>query len=199
MCGVSTRLFTPSKRAPEAAVTGVYKLRAAQGEADGTVVLQGSGVAYAFIQDALPLLESENIDLDVFYIASAELFDLLPDDQKHSIFPESRAREAMGITGFTLPTMFRWIRSDRGRAHTLHPYRRGHYLGSGPGPMVLAEAGLDGQSQAMLWDSMEKIGARQVWNTYGFDGTGVVIGGLDTGVDLARPAPGLAALFECLG
>ena len=45
---------------------------------------------------------------------------------------------------------------------------------------------LDGQSQAMLWDSMEKIGARQVWNTYGFDGTGVVIGGLDTGVDLGQ-------------
>ena len=53
----------------------------------------------------------------------------------------------MGITGFTLPTMFRWIRSDLGRSHTLHPYRKGHYLGSGPGPMVLAEAGLDGESQ----------------------------------------------------
>jgi hypothetical protein len=54
----------------------------------------------------------------------------------------------MGITGFTLPTMYRWIRSDLGRAHTLHPYRKGHYLGSGQGPMVLAEAGLDGESQA---------------------------------------------------
>ncbi len=54
----------------------------------------------------------------------------------------------MGITGFTLPTMYRWIRSDLGRTHTLHPYRKGHYLGSGQGPMVLAEAGLDGESQA---------------------------------------------------
>jgi hypothetical protein len=44
--------------------------------------------------------------------------------------------------------MYRWIRSDLGRAHTLHPYRKGHYLGSGQGPMVLAEAGLDGESQA---------------------------------------------------
>jgi hypothetical protein len=54
----------------------------------------------------------------------------------------------MGITGFTLPTLFRWVTSELGRAHTLHPYARGHYLGSGQGPMVLAEAGLDGASQA---------------------------------------------------
>ena len=64
------------------------------------------------------------------------------------LFPEAHAVEAMGITGFTLPTLFRWVRSDLGRAHTLHPYARGHYLGSGQGPMVLAEAGLDGASQA---------------------------------------------------
>jgi hypothetical protein len=55
----------------------------------------------------------------------------------------------MGITGFTLPTMFRWIRSDLGRAHTLHPFAKGHFLGSGAGPMVLAEAGLDGESQVL--------------------------------------------------
>ena len=38
--------------------------------------------------------------------------------------------------------------SDAGRAASLHPFRNGHYLGSGPGEMVLAEAGLDGESQA---------------------------------------------------
>ncbi len=54
----------------------------------------------------------------------------------------------MGITGFTLPTMYRWVRSDLGRAHSLHPFRKGHFLGSGQGAMVLAEAGLDGASQA---------------------------------------------------
>ena len=48
--------------------------------------------------------------------------------------PRGHAREAMGITGFTLPTMYRWIRSDLGRAHTLHPFAKGHFLGSGPGP-----------------------------------------------------------------
>jgi hypothetical protein len=30
---------------------------------------------------------------------------------------------------------------------TLHPYAKGHYLGSGQGDVVLTEAGLDGVSQ----------------------------------------------------
>ena len=53
----------------------------------------------------------------------------------------------MGITGFTLATLYRWVRSDAGREATLHPYRSGHYLGSGQGEVVLAEAGLDGAGQ----------------------------------------------------
>jgi len=53
----------------------------------------------------------------------------------------------MGITGFTLPTMYRWIQSDRGRLMTLHAFQKGHYLGSGQAHTVVAEAGLDGESQ----------------------------------------------------
>jgi transketolase len=126
---------------------GLYPLRLAAGSADATVVLQGSEVAYAFVQDALPLLEHNGIDVDAFYVASAELFDLLPDNEREAIFPESRARVAIGITGFTPPTMYRWVTSARGRAATLHPFRKGRYLGSGPGHRVLEEAGLDGKSQ----------------------------------------------------
>jgi transketolase len=133
---------------PEAAATGVYLLRKPKEAGRGTVVLQESAVSFAFVEQALPLLEKEGLDPWVYSVASAELFDLLPLEEQEAIFPEERAREAMGITGFTLPTMFRWIRSDLGRAHTLHPYRKGHYLGSGQGPMVLGEAGLDGASQA---------------------------------------------------
>lgn len=131
---------------PSAAVTGVYRLREAQ-DSVGAVVLQGSDAAFAFVNGALPLLEKEGIDVDVIYVASAELFDALPAETRERILPESLAMSAMGITGFTLPTMYRWIRSDLGRSCTLHPYRAGHYPGSGPGPMVLAEAGLDGESQ----------------------------------------------------
>jgi transketolase len=132
----------------EAAAKGVYLLRAPKGKGDVTLVLQESAVTCAFVEVALPLLETDGVDPWVYYVASAELFDLLPADEQARIFPGERGREAMGITGFTLPTMFRWVLSDLGRAHTLHPFKKGHFLGSGQGPVVLAEAGLDGVSQA---------------------------------------------------
>jgi len=129
------------------AATGVYLLKAAEGESDGTLMLQGSEVAYAFIEDALPLLREKGIDLNVYYVASAELFDLLPEEEKERILPSRLGEEAMGITGFTLPTMYRWVRSEKGRRMTLHPFQKGHFLGSGQAHMVLKEAGLDGESQ----------------------------------------------------
>ncbi|MHC4652436.1 MAG: hypothetical protein ACYTES_16465 [Planctomycetota bacterium] len=141
-----------------AAATGVYLLRSADGEGDGTVVLQGSGVTYAFIEEALPRLEQDGLDLNVYYVASAELFDALPDKERERIYPEARAQEAIGITGFTLPTMYRWIRSDRGRALTLYPFRTGHFLGSGQADKVLTEAGLDGESQFRAIRSWVKEG-----------------------------------------
>jgi transketolase len=136
---------------PEDAATGLYLLRRPGRKGDGTIVLQESAVAYTFVQEVLPLLERDGIAPYVYYVASAELFDLLPDDEKERIFPEERAREAMGITGFTLPTIERWIHSDVGRAATLHPYMKGHFLGSGQGDVVLAEAGLgvEGQYRAI--------------------------------------------------
>ncbi|MGE5127677.1 MAG: hypothetical protein ACM3PV_15400 [Betaproteobacteria bacterium] len=131
-----------------AAAAGVYLLRAPKGAADVTIVLQESAVAYAFVEQALPLLEKAGVEPRVYYVASAELFDLLPPEEQARIFPEQHGQEAMGITGFTLPTLHRWVRSELGRRHSLHPFRKGHFLGSGQGPMVLAEAGLDGTSQA---------------------------------------------------
>jgi transketolase len=133
--------------APEAAATGLYLLRRPHGHVDGTVVLQEGAVTYTFVEEVLPRLDREGISLWVYYVASAELFDLLPEEQQQRIYPEERAREAMGITGFTLPTMDRWICSTFGRDQTLHPYRGGHYLGSGEGSAVLAEAGLDADGQ----------------------------------------------------
>ena len=80
-------------------------------------------------------------------MTSVELFDRLPAGRRAEIYPEQAARRAMGITGFTLPTLYRWIRSDTGRQHTMHPFQKGHYLGSGVGDMVVHEAGLDGPGQ----------------------------------------------------
>lgn len=129
------------------AAQGVYRLRKARGTPDLVVVLQESGVTYEFIHVALPLLARDGIDVEAYYIASAELFDLLPPAERERIFPERIAAQAIGITGFTLPTMYRWVTSARGRAQTLHPFANGRYPGSGPGPTVIAEAGLDGESQ----------------------------------------------------
>jgi transketolase len=130
-----------------AAADGLYVLRRPQGDPDVTVVLQESAVTYAFVQETLPLLEQAGIDALAYYVASAELFDLLPLDERQRLFPEERAREAIAITGFTLPTMHRWVHSAAGLEASLHPYRNGHYLGSGQGEVVLREAGLDGAGQ----------------------------------------------------
>jgi transketolase len=131
------------------AANGVYRLRGARGKRSaGTVVLQGSEVAFAFVRETLPLLLKEGIDLDAWYVASAELFDLLSPARREEIFPEKAGARALGITGFTLPTMHRWITSERGRAATLHPFRKGHFLGSGQAELVMKEAGLDGRSQS---------------------------------------------------
>jgi transketolase len=133
--------------APEAAADGVYLLRRPAGKGDLTVVLQESAVTYAFVEETMPLLAEAGIDPWVYYVASAELFDRLPATRRAEIYPEERANEAIGITGFTLPTLYRWVHSQAGLDASLHPYRKGHFLGSGQGDMVLAEAGLDGAGQ----------------------------------------------------
>ncbi len=130
-----------------AAAKGVYKLRAAKGKDAGVVILQGSAVTYAFVEQALPLLDTAGLDLEVYAVVSAELFDALPEDERQAILPDAHRRVAMGITDFTRPTMDRWLLSERGRKATLHPFRHGHFLGSGQGNVVLAEAGLDGRTQ----------------------------------------------------
>jgi transketolase len=61
--------------------------------------------------------------------------------------------EAVGITDFTLPTLYRWVRSNEGIARTLHSFRGGHYLGSGAAAKVLEEAGIHAEGQlAMIRD-----------------------------------------------
>lgn len=43
------------------------------------------------------------------------------------------------------------------------------------------------EATAPLWDPLQHIGVKQVWSSYGFDGAGVRVGGLDTGVDISHP------------
>ncbi len=136
--------------AAEAAVQGIYAIRHAERSAPdyhGTVVLQGNGVASIFINDVLPRLERQGLNLNIFYVTSAELFRALPAEEQERLFPEALSFEAMGITDFTLPTLYRWVRSDEGIRRSLHSFRGGHYLGSGSASKVLEEAGLHAEGQ----------------------------------------------------
>jgi transketolase len=127
-----------------AAVKGVYALRRG-GKA--AVVLQGHGVATFFVRDVLPKLDAAGVKLNVFVVTSAELFERLSPEEKREAFPPEMAFNSMGITDFTLPTLWRWVRSDEGIAASLYPFKRHGYLGSGSWEKVLEQAGLDGKGQ----------------------------------------------------
>jgi transketolase len=132
----------------EKSVKGVYALRKADpGEKlDGSIILQESGVTIEFVTKVLPMLDAAGFNLNIFYVSSAELFDLLSDKEKEEILPYSIRNEAFGITGFTLPTMYKWITSADARHRILHPFKKGYYLGSGTAESVLLQAGLDADS-----------------------------------------------------
>ncbi|MBI4347922.1 MAG: hypothetical protein HY553_13780 [Elusimicrobia bacterium] len=126
------------------AAKGVYAWRREAGAP--AVVLQGCAVATVFARDVLPRLDRERLRLNVVYVASAELFDALPEAERSVIFPEALAARAIGLSDFTLPTLHRWVRSDEGLRRSLHPFAKGHFLGSGDWERVVKEAGLDGDS-----------------------------------------------------
>lgn len=134
-------------QAEEAAKGVYYFLKAGPDARHGTVVLQGSGVATVFVDEVLPLIKEAGFEMNVLYVASKELFDMHGRPEQEKLFPEALAREAMGITDFTLPTMYCWVRSAEGIARTLHPFRAGCYPGSGRPSDVLKEAGLDAGAQ----------------------------------------------------
>lgn len=132
------------------AVKGIYPLLKADTTAkqyNGTVVLQGNAVATIFVNEVLPEIKKSGLNMNVYYVTSKELFDYLSDSDKEALYPDNISQHAMGITDFTLPTMYYWIRSHFGINHSLHPFKNGRYLGSGKGEVVLKEAGLDAESQ----------------------------------------------------
>lgn len=128
----------------EKAVNGVYYLRRAKGKAEGTVFVQGAGVGRIVVEKLLPKLDKEGPDVNVVYVTSRELFEMLPQDEQDKLLPPELYQTAMGITDFTLPTMDCWINSLSGRRHTLYPHRGGKFLASASAAKVYAEAGLDG-------------------------------------------------------
>jgi len=92
-------------------------------------------------------LQEKGINLDVYYIASAELFDRLDEQEKRAIYPYSAASSAMMFSGFTVATTYRWIMSERGRQFTMFPWKSGNFLGSGQGDVCLEQAGMHAEAQ----------------------------------------------------
>lgn len=134
--------------AAEETIKGVYALRKADPsqELDGSIILQESGVTIEFVTKVLPMLDKEGYNLNIYYVSSAELFETHSEEEREKLLPYSVRQEAMGITGFTMPTMYRWITSPEGRHRIMHPFKKGYYLGSGTADSVLFQAGLDGDT-----------------------------------------------------
>jgi transketolase len=141
-----------SLRPAAEAANGVYYLRR-QTDTNDTVILQGCEVVGEFVSYVLPRMDERGWHFNVLCVTSSELYDLLPQSRREEILPRSLMNSAMGITGFTLPTIHRWIRSAYGLEHTLHAFSKGYYPGSGPASAVLKQAGLDGEAQ---WEAVQR-------------------------------------------
>lgn len=128
-----------------AAVNGVYYLMRAKNSA-ATVFVQGAGVGKIFVNEVLPEIKKSGLDVNVIYVASRELFELLPEEQQLRLVPVALRRAATGVTDFTPPTMQCWLESESGRKHMLYPHKKCGYLGSGGAHKVYEEAGLDGKT-----------------------------------------------------
>ncbi len=130
-----------------AAVKGVYYLHRAKDAQAGTVFVQGAGIGRIVVENVLPeILAGDAPDVNVIYVSSRELFELLPQEEQDQLVPQTLMQRAMGLTDFTLPTLDCWLYSQQGRAQSLYPHKNGRYLGSGVGAKVYAEAGMDGAS-----------------------------------------------------
>ncbi|MBO4707811.1 MAG: hypothetical protein J5594_04580 [Elusimicrobiaceae bacterium] len=124
-------------------VYALYKHKYAQ----GTVILQGSGVGEIFVQEVLPRIRREGVAINAYYIVSPELFDMLGKGEQEKILPLSELYRAIAITDFTLPTMRRWLKSVKGEEMSLYPFKKGKYLTSGQAADCYKEAGLDADAQ----------------------------------------------------
>ena len=125
---------------------GVYALLKEE-DAQGALIIQGSGVGEIFMQQTYPMLKQEGIKLNVYYVCSRELFLSLEAKEQEQILPLSEQKRAMAITDFTMPTMYAWLKSEIGQKCSLWPFKEGKYLSSGKAAKIYEQAGLDATSQ----------------------------------------------------
>lgn len=128
------------------AKNGVYALTKSAA-AVGVVVVQGSGAGEIFVQEVLPELKKEGIEINAYYVCSRELFTMLSQEEQERIIPQSDKVRAIALTDFTLPTMYCWLKSDMGARMSIYPFKGGKYMTSGKASDVYKEAGMDAAGQ----------------------------------------------------
>ena len=128
------------------AKNGVYAL-CKNKDAQGVIIVQGSGAGEIFVHEVLPQLQKEGVKLNAYYVASRELFELLPADQQEAILPLADMKRAMAITDFTMPTMYCWLKSQTGVKYSISPFKEQRYLSSGKASDVYREAKMDKEGQ----------------------------------------------------
>lgn len=124
---------------------GIYYVRRAK-KSKAAVLYQGAEVGVE-LPNVISELDKEKIDVNILYVSSSELFSYLSAKKQEEILPSELKRRAMAITGFTLDTMYEYLLTEKGRDFSLHPFKKGIFLGSGPGGEVMKQAGLDVKSQ----------------------------------------------------
>jgi len=114
---------------------------------NGTFVILGNACGMTFVKDVMPEIKKSGFNMNVLYITSKELFDRLSPAEKEALYPEYLSFHSIGITDFTLPVLYYWVRSNYGLDSSLYPFKHKRYTGSGSFNYVMKEAGVDAYSQ----------------------------------------------------
>ncbi|SCL33161.1 Serine protease, subtilisin family [Micromonospora pallida] len=165
----------------------------------GVRIQESGGDLYVLPEEALPLLDSGTLDRRLFNVT--DLIEMGYDDARSTALPliatysptKGRAtrpatprgtklvRDLPSITGAALAADKKQARAFWSTVAPAPNARSGATLGGGVGKLWL-----DGRVTAGLKESVPQVGAPEAWAA-GYDGTGVTVAVLDTGVDAAHP------------